>query len=48
MARAGIFINLVGVILISAFFYVVGTTLFHIDLAAMPDWAAQSNISMTP
>jgi len=48
MARAGIIINLAGVILITAFFYVVGTTVFHIDLTAMPDWAVHSTVGMMP
>jgi len=46
MAKAGIIINLIGVIIISAFFYVIGTAVFHIDLTAMPDWAADSIIKM--
>ncbi|MCJ8498953.1 SLC13 family permease [Desulfatitalea alkaliphila] len=39
MARVGIFINLIGVPIITFFFYFIGRLVFDIDLGAMPQWA---------
>ena len=39
MMKSGIFLNLIGIIWITAFVYLLGTTVFHIDLAQFPDWA---------
>lgn len=39
MAKVGIFINVVGVIVISLFFYTIGTILFSIDSNVFPEWA---------
>lgn len=39
MMRAGIIMNLIGVVLITATIYIVGTAIFHIDPSLMPDWA---------
>ncbi|GAB6904322.1 Sodium-dependent dicarboxylate transporter SdcS [Desulfosarcina cetonica] len=39
MAKVGIFINLIGVLIISLFFYFVGTALFSIDANLFPEWA---------
>ncbi len=39
MARVGIFINILGIILITAIFYFLGTTVFSIDLNHFPQWA---------
>ncbi|GBC61249.1 sodium:dicarboxylate symporter [Desulfonema ishimotonii] len=39
MARVGIFINLIGVPIITLFFYFIGTQIFSIDLNVFPDWA---------
>jgi len=39
MARVGVFINLIGVIVITLLFYFVGTAVLGIDLSTMPDWA---------
>lgn len=39
MVRAGILLNLLGVVLISLFFYFVSAPLLGIDLAAVPIWA---------
>ncbi len=39
MARAGVFINLIGVMVITLLFYIVGTSVFSIDLNVFPDWA---------
>jgi sodium-dependent dicarboxylate transporter 2/3/5 len=39
MARAGIFINLIGIMLITILFYFIGTVVFSIDLDIFPDWA---------
>ncbi len=40
MAGVGVFINLIGVIVITTLFYLIGTTVFSIDTAIFPDWAA--------
>jgi len=42
MARAGLLINLIGVLVIATFFYFVGSAIFGIDPAAFPSWAAQA------
>ena len=39
MARVGIFINLVGVLLIATLFYVLGPTVLGFDPGSFPDWA---------
>jgi sodium-dependent dicarboxylate transporter 2/3/5 len=39
MARSGVVLNLIGVILVTTAIYVLGSTVLGIDLAAMPDWA---------
>lgn len=39
MARVGVFINLLGVPIITAFFFLVGRFVFSIDLLAFPEWA---------
>jgi sodium-dependent dicarboxylate transporter 2/3/5 len=39
MARAGIFINIIGAVLITALFYTIGTAVFSIDPGVFPDWA---------
>lgn len=39
MARVGVFINLVGIIIITALFYIIGTTVFSIDPGIFPEWA---------
>ncbi len=39
MARIGVFLNLVGVVVVVAIFYVVGTAVFDIDPAVLPPWA---------
>jgi len=39
MARAGVFINLIGVLVISLIFYLIGTSIFSIDLNTFPEWA---------
>jgi sodium-dependent dicarboxylate transporter 2/3/5 len=41
MIRAGIVLNLIGVIMITAFVYLVGLSIFDIDLSQMPAWALQ-------
>jgi sodium-dependent dicarboxylate transporter 2/3/5 len=40
MVRAGILLNLVGVVLISLFFYTVSSWILGIDLSLVPQWAA--------
>ncbi len=39
MARAGVFLNLIGVLVIASLFYLIGTAVFGIDLDTMPAWA---------
>jgi hypothetical protein len=39
MAKAGLIINLAGVIIISLIFYFLGDILFNIDLLHLPEWA---------
>ncbi len=40
MIRAGIILNLIGVVFITAAIYLLGIAALGIDLGAMPDWAA--------
>jgi sodium-dependent dicarboxylate transporter 2/3/5 len=46
MARAGIVINLIGVLVISLIFYWVGTSIFSININEFPDWAVFSSITV--
>lgn len=39
MARVGLAINLIGVLVIGAFFYTLGTVVFDIDTTTFPQWA---------
>ncbi|MBL0716972.1 MAG: anion permease, partial [Desulfosarcina sp.] len=39
MAMAGFFINIVGIIMITAIFYLLGTHVFSIDFSIFPEWA---------
>jgi len=39
MVRAGIYINIMGIIVISFLFYLIGTAVFSIDLDVFPAWA---------
>lgn len=39
MVRIGIFINIVGVIIITLYFYYIGTSILSIDPGSMPNWA---------
>ncbi len=39
MARVGLVLNLVGVVVVAALFYFLGTALFGIDPASVPAWA---------
>ena len=39
MIRIGIIMNLIGIVLITAAIYLLGLTVFDIDLGQMPDWA---------
>jgi sodium-dependent dicarboxylate transporter 2/3/5 len=41
MARVGIVINIIGVLVITALFYIIGTAIFSIDPGVFPEWAAQ-------
>ncbi len=40
MMRVGIIMNLIGVVLITAFIYLLGIAVFGIDPGQLPDWAA--------
>ena len=39
MARVGIFINIIGIIIITVIFYLIGTVVFSIDSSVFPGWA---------
>jgi len=39
MARVGVFINVIGVLVITVLFYIIGTAIFSIDPGVFPDWA---------
>ncbi|MFH2000144.1 MAG: SLC13 family permease [Planctomycetota bacterium] len=39
MIKAGIILNLIGVVIITAFIYLLGLLVFQIDPGQMPDWA---------
>jgi len=39
MARVGVFINFIGVVVITTVFYLIGTTILGIDPAVFPTWA---------
>jgi sodium-dependent dicarboxylate transporter 2/3/5 len=41
MARVGVAINIIGVVVITALFYILGTAIFSIDPGGFPEWAAQ-------
>ena len=41
MVKVGIFINILGAIVITAFFYFIATVIFSIDPGIYPDWAQQ-------
>jgi hypothetical protein len=45
MARVGLVINLVGVIVISMIFFLVGMHVFGIDPGHLPDWARTAAIA---
>lgn len=39
MARTGLVINLIGIVVITGMFYTVGTAVFDIDTSVFPEWA---------
>jgi sodium-dependent dicarboxylate transporter 2/3/5 len=41
MARVGVFINIIGAIIITLFFYFIATVIFSIDPGTFPEWAQQ-------
>ena len=41
MIKAGIVLNLIGIITITAFVFFLGFSVFDIDLSQMPNWAFQ-------
>lgn len=41
MAKAGIFINIIGILVITIYFYTIGADLMGIDLNVFPEWAKQ-------
>jgi len=45
MAKVGFFINIIGIIVITIYFYTVGAGLMGIDLNVFPDWARQIGAS---
>jgi solute carrier family 13 (sodium-dependent dicarboxylate transporter), member 2/3/5 len=48
MARAGIVLNLLGAVVIAAFVYTIGSVVFQIDPATLPDWASTLSSGATP
>ena len=44
MARVGIFLNIIGVIIITVLFYIIGTVVFSIDPSVFPEWAKHLGI----
>jgi len=39
MARVGVFINVIGILIITMLFYIIGTVIFSIDPNVFPEWA---------
>lgn len=39
MSRIGVFINIIGVLVLAIGFYLIGTTIFGIDVNTFPEWA---------
>jgi sodium-dependent dicarboxylate transporter 2/3/5 len=39
MAKVGVFINIIGVMVVDLLFYIIGTAVFSIDLSVFPEWA---------
>lgn len=39
MARVGVFINIIGIFIITLMFYFIGTKVFSIDASILPEWA---------
>ena len=39
MAKVGVFINVIGVMMVAVLFYLIGTTVFSIDPNVFPEWA---------
>ena len=39
MARVGVFINIIGIIIITMLFYLIGTVVFSIEPGVFPEWA---------
>jgi sodium-dependent dicarboxylate transporter 2/3/5 len=39
MARVGVVINIIGVLVITALFYIIGTAIFSVDPGVFPEWA---------
>ena len=44
MARVGIVLNIIGVIIITVLFYIIGTVVFSIDPGVFPEWAKHLGI----
>jgi sodium-dependent dicarboxylate transporter 2/3/5 len=45
MARIGVWLNLIGAVVITLLVYTIGQLVFNIDPAVVPDWALNSSIS---
>lgn len=45
MAKVGVFINIIGVLVITAMFYMIGTVIFDIDPAIFPEWARSMDLA---
>lgn len=44
MAKAGIFINIIGAIIVTLFFYFITTAIFSIDASVIPEWAQRTGV----
>ncbi|MEZ4424381.1 MAG: DASS family sodium-coupled anion symporter [Gemmatimonadota bacterium] len=44
MARAGIVLNLIGVVIVASLFYAIGPVVFDMDPTTVPEWATPSGV----
>ena len=42
MVKAGIILNLIGIVVVTLFFYTIGTSVFQIDPDVKPEWATET------
>ena len=48
MAKVGLVLNLIGVVVITAVFLIVGLSVFGIEAGVLPEWAASAGGSHAP